>query len=104
LIAVVQSLKLWLPAPTFFTLKVIVPVGSAENFDNLKPSSDGLPIWTFTTVTFAVFGACPAFTCPDADPATTPSNDAMSTAHAAPKPAKTNVLRCMKGELLLSCQ
>ena len=61
----VQILKSWKASPMFVTLKVVVPAGSAENFDSLKASSVGLPAVTVTTFTLAVLSA---FTDPTPGP------------------------------------
>src|SRR5262249_24978025 len=88
------TLKLWIPSPSFTTLNVNVPAGRFENFESLKPSSDGIPIATPTTVTFAL--AC-ALTCPDAAPATTKPQAARPTLATRREP-ETRPLRCISTE------
>ena len=54
-----QTPKLCATPPAFFTLNVIGPGGSSENFDSLRASSDGLPRVTVTTVTLVVLVLVP---------------------------------------------
>ena len=54
----VQILKLCVTLPAFVTLKVTVPVGSADDFDSLNASSDGFAIVTVMTVTLEAEICC----------------------------------------------
>src|SRR5262249_43467359 len=88
--AFVHSLKLWIPAPPFVTLKVIRPAGSFENFDSLKASSVGLPMVTLTMVNL---GTAAGFTvelrarAAGADPAPTAVSSTTAAQTARPRPS-----------------